>query len=544
MTVDPAASLSVATALAARAAEEAATVAALARPLRDEYDVVVIGSGPGGATVAHALATRTDLQVLLLERGPFLPAEPQNWDSRAVLVDQVYANSDEWLDRDGRAFQPHMYHYVGGMTKLYAGTLLRLREADFDELELHDGLSPAWPISYDELEPYYAAGEALYLAHGEAGADPTEPARSGPFPYPAVPVPPEIETLRERLSAGGLRPFPLPQGLDLREGGRCLCCGYCDSHPCEVLAKGEPELVCIRPALQRPNFTLLPECTALRLSTDPSGSVVTGVEVEHRGERRRIGGSVFVVACGAVGTPALLLRSASERHPQGLGNSSGLLGRHYMRHLSTLVLARHPELTGLPQDHYWKSVGIHDWYLDGGDGWPYPLGAVQFTGNYHEQMPLLLGAADHEAASDPELAAALVPIFVLTEDLALPENRVSLTPEGMVQVAYRPTNVASHRRLLELLRCHLEGASCKFVTSLSFLEATDGGGYHHSGTARFGDDPRASVLDRWCKAHDLDNLYVADASFMPSCGAANPVLTIVANALRVAEHLIQGRALR
>lgn len=510
----------------------------LDKPLLEEYETVVIGSGPGGATLAHALAPGGG-SILIIERGDFLPHEPDNWDSRVVLEQQRYANTERWQDASGNWFQPFMYYYVGGMAKVYSASLIRFRAQDFEEISHEGGRSPAWPISYGELEPYYAKAERLYWAHGRAGEDPTEAPRSGPFPHPPVPIVPEIAALRDRLRGVGLRPFCLPQGLALGEGGRCVYCAHCDSHPCRVVAKGEPELCCIRPALRRPNVTLLRNATARRLLTDPSGREVVAVEVERAGEKLRIGGGRFAVACGAVNTPVLLLRSANERHPNGLANDSGLVGACYMRHECTVLLTRPPDAAELPQDHYWKSIGVHDYLLSGNDGWPYPLGAIQAAGNLHEYMAALV--PESTAATPAERAAMarqMLPLFLVTEDLPSVDNRVELTAEGAIRLTYRANNVPSHRRLIDVARAKLKEAGYAPSLASSSLDVTDGGGYHHCGTARFGDEPATSVLDRDCRAHGVRNLFVVDASVLPSAAALNPVLTIAANALRVADVLM------
>ena len=509
----------------------------LDKPLKDEYDVVIIGSGPGGGTLAHALKD-TGKSILLVERGDFLPQEPDNWNSTVVLEEQKYANSEEWVAADGTSYQPNMYYYVGGMTKLYAGTLFRFRQEDFQESRHQDGISPVWPVQYDEFEPHYTRAEQLYFVHGKEGEDPTEPARSGPFPYPAAPLVSELEEFKKRMGQVGLHPFAVPQGLALFAGGRCLYCGYCDSHPCQVLAKGDPELCCIRPAVRKPEVTLLTKAKAVRLLTDPSGSNVVAVEIEREGHTYKIHAGTFVVSGGAVNTPVLLLRSANEHHPNGLGNSSGLVGANYMRHVSTVVLAQNPAGVKLPQNHFWKTIGFNDYYLNGTSDCPYPLGTVQVTGNYHESMPIFLpDSLDSSEKKRQELAGQMLPLFLLSEDLPRTENRVSLTSDGRISVAYQANNVDSHKKFIEVVIDKLKQAGYGLMTYKTFLDVKQGGGYHHCGTARFGNDPATSVLDRYCKVHDLENLYIVDACFFPSAPALNPVLTIVANALRVGDYL-------
>jgi len=199
------------------------------------YDVIIIGTGAGGGTLAHKLAP-SGKRVLLLERGGYLPREPANWDSREVFINDRYLSGEFWYDQDGRAFKPHQQYFVGGNTKFYGAILFRMRERDFGEVQHYGGLSPAWPISYQDLEPYYAEAEKLYLVHGQAGEDPTEPPRAGPFPYPAVSHEPRIQQLSDDFEKAGHRPFHLPVGVDLNESdpeaGRCVRCDRFDGFPC------------------------------------------------------------------------------------------------------------------------------------------------------------------------------------------------------------------------------------------------------------------------------------------------------------------------
>lgn len=506
----------------------------LDKPLKDHYDVIVIGSGPGGGTMAYELA-KTGKSVLLVERGDILPTEPENWNSDYVLKEQKYANSEKWLDAEGNSYQPNMYYYVGGLTKFYAGTLVRFHPQDFEKTTMKEGCSPAWPVSYAEMEPYYSAAERLYLCHGAAD-DVYAGERSGSFPYPPVPVVPEIATIREAFEKQGLKPYTMPQGLSLYSGQRCLFCAYCDSYPCRVLAKGEPETVCIRPAIKRSNVTLLRNAKAEKLITDATGDKIVEVEVSTAEGKKTLSGDLFVLAAGAVNSPVLLLNSKSDKHPNGLVNSSDQVGRNYMRNLTTMLLAKNAAGEALPQNHFWKSLGLNDWYKEGVKEFPWPMGTIQITGNYHGFMDQMMPDSISEEERK-KIMNKMIPFFVISEDLPDPGNRVMVTEDNQIQVRYKPNNLDANQALANQLSKHLEKAKFGLQTRKSFNELTDGGGYHHNGTLRMGNDPKTSVVDKYCKAHDLDNLYVVDASCFASGPALNPVLTIVANSLRVADHI-------
>lgn len=299
------------------------------------YDVIIIGTGAGGGTLAYRLAP-SGKRVLLLERGDYVPREPDNWSPRAVNVEGKYQTRERWRDRDGRELHPHTNYNVGGNTKFYGAALFRLRREDFGELSHHGGVSPAWPISYEELEPYYTEAEHLYQVHGARGEDPTEPPASAPYLHPPVSHEPRIQQLSEDLSALGYRPFHVPVGVMLderdRHASRCVRCATCDGHPCLVNAKSDAQVVCVDPALEHPNVSLLTGACVSRLETSASGREVTRVLVERDGVREAYSADLVVVAAGAINSAALLRRSASDRHPRGLANGSDTVGRHYMGH--------------------------------------------------------------------------------------------------------------------------------------------------------------------------------------------------------------------
>ena len=398
----------------------------------DDYDVIIVGTGAGGGTLARHLAP-SGKRILLLERGDWLPREPQNWLAQDVFVDNRYVSPDTWYDASGTPFQPQIHYFVGGATKLYGAALYRLRKEDFGELRHHDGVSPAWPISYDELEPYYTQAEHLYEVHGARGEDPTEPPASAPYPFPAVSHEPRIQQLADDLAAAGFHPFHAPCGIRLAESdmphSACVRCQNCDGFPCAVHGKSDAEVLGVRPALEHPNVTLLTNAKAVKLETDPAGGAVTEVVVERNGETERFAAHIVVLACGAANTAQLLLMSANDQHPNGLANGSDQVGRNYMFHNSSAVLAlSHDENPTIFQ----KTLGINDFYF-GSDDYEYPLGNIQMVGK--SQAPMFRGEKPGETKLAPQwtlerVARHAIDFWLSTEDLPMPENRVSVDGEG------------------------------------------------------------------------------------------------------------------
>ncbi|MCI0359181.1 MAG: GMC family oxidoreductase [Planctomycetaceae bacterium] len=506
------------------------------------YDVIIIGTGAGGGTLAHRLAP-SGKRILLLERGPYLPREKQNWDAKAVFVENRYVSKDTWHDERGRPFQPGSHYFVGGATKMYGAALFRLRKEDFGSLRTHDGVSPAWPISYDELEPYYTEAEQLYHVHGLRGADPTEPPATSPYPHRPLSHEPRIQELYDQLSKAGYHPFPAPTGILLNEQDRanslCIRCDSCDGFPCLVHAKADAEVICVRPALKHPNVTLVTGAHVQRLTTNTTGREVTGVIVQRDGQTERYAADIVVVSAGAANSARLLLMSASDRHPQGLANGSDQVGRNYMFHNSEAVVAlsrrENPTM-------FQKTLSLNDFYFRS-DDFDFPLGNIQMIGK--SQGPMFCDDAPKFApgfALD-QMARHAVDFWLTTEDLPDPKNRVTLNSKGEIQLAYRFNNQEPARRLKAKLQFMLEHLDCHqhlLPNSVYFGKHIPIAGVgHQAGTCRFGTDPRTSVLDVNCKAHELDNLYVVDASFFVSIAAVNPSLTIIANALRVGDHLLK-----
>jgi len=253
------------------------------------YDVIIIGTGAGGGTLVHTLAS-TGKSILILERGDYVPREKANWDSRAVNVEAKYQTKEEWRDKDGKPLHPHTNYYVGGNTKFYGAALFRLRKEDFGEIRHFGGISPAWPISYDELEPYYLKAEKLYHVHGKRGEDPTDPQASGPYPHPAISHEPRIQQLSDDFERLGLKPFHTPLGLQRDEqnlhASKCIRCDTCDGYPCLVDAKSDAQVLCVDPALRFPNVTLLTNAYVDRLETNASGNEISRVVVSRNAREK------------------------------------------------------------------------------------------------------------------------------------------------------------------------------------------------------------------------------------------------------------------
>lgn len=517
--------------------------------MNGHYDVIIIGTGAGGGTLARALAP-SGKKILILERGDFVKREADNWNSRAVNVEAKYNTKETWFDRDGKPLHPHTNYNVGGNTKFYGAALFRMRKEDFGELKHHDGISPAWPISYDDLESYYTQAEKIYHVHGTRGEDPTESWSSAPFPLPAVSHERRIEDLAEDFAAMGCKPFHVPLGIQLKENDRtsnCVRCATCDGFPCLVNAKSDAHVCGIEPALNFENVTLLTNAMVTKLETDEGGKRVSAVNVSRNGSNEKYSADLVVVSAGAINSAALLLRSANEHHPNGLANSSDQVGRNYMGHVNSVMLA----VSKCPNPTvFQKTLAVNDFYF-GTDEFPYPMGHISFVGKL-DGVTLSAGAPAIAPGFTLDLMAKhSLDFWLTTEDLPRPENRVTLNKNGDIVLSYQPNNLESHKQLQNKLKmlmnnqrkCDIHGGDCHqgiFSRNLYLAEQIPLAGVaHQNGTVRFGDDPNTSVLDRSCKAHDLDNLYVVDGGFFPSSSAVNPALTIMANALRVGEHLLQ-----
>ncbi len=515
----------------------------------DRYDVIIIGTGAGGGTLLFSLA-HSDKRVLVLERGDFVPREKENWSPRAVNLEGRYQTKEIWRDRKGKPLHPHTNYWVGGNTKFYGSALFRMRREDFGEVRHHGGLSPAWPIAYDELEPYYTLAEQIYHVHGHRGEDPTEPSASAPYPHPAIGHEPRIQHLADDFARLGLRPFHVPLGVMLDEGSPaspCIRCNTCDGFPCLVRAKSDAQTCCVEPALRHPNVTLLTNAWVCHLETSASGREVTAVHVKRNGVDEVYRANVVVVSCGAINSAALLLRSANEKHPRGLANSSDVVGRHYMGHVNSILMA----VSKCPNPTvFQKTLAVNDFYFASKE-WDFPMGHISFVGKLDGETLSAGAPAIAPGFTLDIMARHSLDFWLTSEDLPDPENRVTVDRDGNIVLSYQPNNLEAHERLRATLekylrqqtRCGAHGHDCHrglFSRNLFIGERIPLAGVaHQNGTIRFGADPRTSALDVNCRAHDVDNLYVVDGSFFPSSSAVNPALTIMANALRVGDHLKQ-----
>jgi choline dehydrogenase-like flavoprotein len=497
-------------------------------------DVLIIGAGPSGGAVARALAP-TGKDILLAERGDFLPREAENWNPDLVYRQEHYTTEERW--RDGltdQDFRASMVYRVGGNSKCYGSALLRMRAEDFDEIPTEDGPSPAWPISYDDLAPYYDRAEADYFVHGERGSDPFDP--PGPaYPHPPLSHSERITEVAGRLRETGLQPFALPMGVALNGDGddsgpfvlrelfRSAGAETFDAYPDFTLHKADAETCGVRPALAFDNVRLRTGVTVTRLVPSASGNEIERVEAEIDGQQVELTADVVVLACGAVNSAALLLRS-------DVANGAGHVGRHLMKHVHTKLYAVD---TMTPNETYFqKTLAVNDYYWGDGNGDTWPLGHVHLMGKHLPEMIAHdLGISVEEATP---ISRHSVDWWVQSEDVPHDGNRVRLGDDGRIVIDYRTNNAAAHARLLDRFEEKLRAAGFdEFYRKPMPLRVMN----HQCGTARMSEDPNEGVVDPNGRAHEVQNLYVADASVFPSSSATNPTLTIVAVAYRIADHL-------
>ena len=514
----------------------------------DHYDVIIIGSGAGGGTLASALAD-TGKSILILERGEELPVEDDNWSPSAVFIRRKYRTRETWLDKAGKPFIPNTHYWVGGNTSFYGAALMRMKTRDFEAVPHAGGISPAWPIDYGTLAPWYQKAEALWEVHGTRGIDRNDRPDDPPYPFPALSHDPGVLELKAHFEGLGWTPSPLPLGIRRDDFdpalAPCIRCKTCGGYPCKVLAKVDARTAVLGPALACSNITLLTGRLATRIETDASGRVATAVHTTGAHGHERFTADIIDSAAGAANSAALWLKSATDKHPNGLANGSDQVGRNYMFHATSAVisLAIEPFDATFP-----KTLCVNDFYFGEPDGsYPYPMGQIQLLeymsgqtleGQISDWLP---PALIPDAFSDA-LAHRMVSFLAMSEDLPHPDNRVTVEPDGQIRLSYTFGDLSAHDRLVKRLREGLDGfVSHHHVLSGHHFEVDEllplYGTAHQCGTLRFGTDPARSVLDVNCRAHEVDNLYAVDSSFFCSSSAVNPTLTIVANALRVAEHL-------
>ncbi len=494
----------------------------------EDYDVIIIGSGVGGSVTARRLA-ENGARVLILERGDFVPREPENWSVDTVFFQKKYKAKDTWLDRKGNPFDPGACYNVGGSTKFYGAALFRLRERDFERLEHKGGVSPAWPMRYSEMEPYYDEAERMFRVHGDDTGDKTAPHRNGPYPFGPVPSEPVVAHLADQFRSQGISPSAMPSGVNSGTAGSCILCRTCDGFPCKIGQKNDAETCALEPALATGKVNLKTKTFARRIVLSGDGRMVEAVEVEENGETKRYSAPLFVVSCNAVNTAALLLRSSSSAAPKGVANNSDVVGRHYMVHNQTALMGLSHRINSTK---FQKTLAINDWYF-GDKDFPWPMGHLQMLGKLQGGMltanvpylPRFLGN---------EMARHGMDWIALSEDLPDPNNRVTLEG-GQIKLAVTLNNMAGHLELVKRMKRALQRAGYPIVVTKSLVAHATA---HQSGTVRMGSDPATSALDQYCRSWDHPNLFVIDASFFPSSAAVNPALTIAAQALRASDHIL------
>lgn len=509
--------------------------------MNKHYDIIIIGSGAGGSTIAYKLSD-SGKKILILERGDYIPIEKENWDSEEVFIKNRYTTSEKWLDKNDKEFQPGQHYNVGGNTKLYGAALFRMRESDFKEVVHAGGVSPAWPIAYDDLKNYYLEAERLYSIHGERRTDPTEPEEAEPYPFSALPHEPRIQEIFDQLKAYGLHPFPLPIGVNLenkKEANAPFVLDRFDGFPDPTEHKADAHVIALRKALKHENVELWTNAHVIKLITNNTGTEISEVELIHNGEALTLSADLVILSCGAINSSALLLLSANNLYPNGLANSSGVVGRHYMFHNNTALLALSTEPNNAK---FGKTFGINDYYYKS-DDFDYPLGHIQMLGKSDKVQIQADSPIPAPGFTFELMAKHAVDFWIASEDLPDPNNRITIE-KGKIKITYTPNNLAGHQKLIEKLKSALEHSGhFSHIIPKNIYFGKDmplAAVAHQNGTIRFGHDPKLSALDIYCRSHDIKNLFVVDGSFFVSSSAVNPALTIMAMALRVGDYIKQS----
>lgn len=523
----------------------------MAKP--EEFDVCVIGTGAGGGVMIQEL-TAAGFKVVALQRGPFLQRTDFSDDEVATIV---------------RA--PKTAHCVGGTMTRWAGTSWRYRIDDFKTLSAEGAVEGAsladWPIDYEELEPYYERAEWDFGVSGDANGNPFAPPRKKEYPNPPHPGRAASVALASGALKIGCHPFPTPVAINSQPYGgrpRCLYAGNCAGYGCPVHAKATTLAVCISKALATGRLDLRPNSIAHEITLGKDGRAKSVLYVDWKGRPQEVFARHVMVAGNAVGSAHLLLSSKSGSFPQGLANSSGLVGRNLTFHTMPLVFFQ-VEKPALGFAGMSSHVALDDFhpsdakrgFIRGGvviernDLTAQPIAYSLFAGQGREKMNRPWGVELKKFLRDLPRTIA---VGAVLEDLPMEGNRVELDPAAkdrhglpVPRITHRqhPNDLAMHRwfqeKLLEIADAC--GASEKWVSRIPGVTHIDEEtpmpeSAHVMGTCRMGKDAKTSVLDRWCRAHDVKNLWVVDGSCFPTSGGYPPALTILANAYRVAEYFV------
>jgi choline dehydrogenase-like flavoprotein len=473
--------------------------------VKSSYDAVVIGTGVGGSTFAYGLAQR-GLNVAVVEKGDFF---------KPVIPDLAPLHNHNFD-----------FPMVGGQTKSFGAAMYRLREIDFRATEMESGVSPAWPISYADLEPYYGRAEVLYKVHGSSVNDSTEPPRSSPWPHAPIPHQGPVRELVERVTQrAGMPVAHIPRAIDYapEAGGKCVLCRRCDAYYCPREAKMDAEIAAIRPAVASGRVTMLTNTECLRVLTSSDGRKVSGVQLRSAGREFTVNTGIVSVSGGLRATPLLLYRSRTDRHPNGLSNASGALGRYWASHTQAWVF---PLSFGIQNKEFHQKTFAINAYYERGPGSTQPMGVIQAAGNIEP-----IGMSRRYRYVAEVLLRHSFQTFVMTEALPTKNSGFALADDGVKTIGKPTENTKTFRKLQSLAADMFRAAGYKvFAPKMQ-------DNFHNVGTARMGHDPADSVVNSDCRSHDIEGLFVVDSTVLPTSGALNSGLTIAAVALRAAERV-------
>ena len=489
-----------------------------------DADLIIVGSGVGGASLAAALAP-SGLKIIVLEKGERILPTPEARDDVAIFQRGHFAPTEKWMGSDGTPFVAGNYYAVGGNSKFYGAVMYRYRETDFLPRAHLQGSSPGWPMRYADLEPWYGKAETLFRVRGTTKEDPSEPVHSTGYTYPPVPDEPVMRKVRDRLKRAGAHPSSLPLAIDIEQWLAEGKTGW-DAFPNTGRGKIDAESGPLTDALAHQNVRLMTGAEVLRLETDAIGEQVLAAIVRVNGHEQRLTARAFAVAAGAIQTAALLLRSANATHPTGLANGSDQLGRNFMNHNSSAMLTIDPRLRNT--SIYQKTLSFNDFYdVDPVTG--YPLGNVQGLGRI--TAPILQANMKILPMPLARLVAAYAfGWFLQSEDIPNPESRV-MVKDGQIVMHWQRSNMAAHEALIARTKSVMKRAGFPIVLVHTFGRKTTS---HQCGTARLGRDIAQSVVNTDLRAHQIKNMWITDASVLPTSAAVNPALTVAALVLRSA----------